>query len=61
MLYQVEKASGEVLVKTMREDISKNLPDKLGFLQMTGMQNGWYHSEEWRVESNREKRQLDVK
>ena len=45
----MERVSGEVLDKTVREEISQNLPDKQGYLQMTGIQNGLYHSEEWRV------------
>ena len=45
----MERASGEVLNKTVREEIYQNLPEKQGYLQMTGIQNGLYHSEEWRV------------
>ena len=45
----MERVSGEVLDKKVREEITQNLPDKQGYLQMTGIQNGLYHSEEWRV------------
>merc|ERR1719450_1682177 len=49
MDYQVEKLSGEVINKTVMEEIFQNLPAKQGFLQMAGTQNGLYHEEEWRI------------
>lgn len=49
MDYQVERTSGEILDKSVKEEISQNLPEKQGYLQMTGIQNGLFHSEEWRV------------
>jgi len=49
MDYQVERISGEVVDKTVLEEISQNLGDKEGFLQMSGIQNGLYHEEEWRI------------
>ena len=60
----MERDSGEVKNKTVLEDISQNLPEKEGFLEMSGIQNGnlvpfyeksltcWkglFHSEEWRI------------
>ena len=45
----MERESGEVLDKSVIEEISQNLPDKQGYLEMTGIQNGLFHSEEWRV------------
>ena len=45
----MERDSGEILDKTVKEEISQNLADKQGFLEMAGIQNGLYHSEEWRV------------
>ena len=34
---------------TVMEEIWQNLPEKQGYLQMTGIQNGLFHSEEWRI------------
>ena len=45
----MERTSGEILDKSVREEISQNLPDKQGYLEMNGIQNGLFHSEEWRV------------
>ena len=45
----MERESGEVLDKSVIEEISQNLPEKQGYLEMTGIQNGLFHSEEWRV------------
>ena len=45
----MERTSGEILDKSVVEEIWQNLPEKQGFLQMTGIQNGLFHSEEWRI------------
>ena len=39
-MVEVERDSGEVRNKTVLEDISQNLPEKEGFLEMSGIQNG---------------------
>ena len=49
LLCQVERVSGEILDKSVMEEITQSNPDKQGFLQMSGIQNGLFHSEEWRV------------
>jgi len=49
MDYQVEKDSGELKDKTVLEDVHQNVPEKQGFLQLSGIQNGLFHSEEWRI------------
>ena len=41
--------SGEILDKSVLEEIIQDNQDKQGFLQMSGIQNGLFHSEEWRV------------
>ena len=45
----MERTSGEILDKSVMEEIWQNLPEKQGYLQMTGIQNGLFHSEEWRI------------
>ena len=40
MAFQVEKDSGELKDKTVLEDVHQNVPEKQGFLQMSGIQNG---------------------
>ena len=40
MAFQVEKDSGELKDKTVLEDVHQNLPEKQGFLQLSGIQNG---------------------
>ena len=47
--FQVERLSGEILDKSVLEEITQDNQDKQGFLQMSGIQNGLFHSEEWRV------------
>ena len=49
LLLQVEKVSGEILDKSVMEEITQENQKKQGFLQMSGIQNGLSHSEEWRV------------
>ena len=49
LLCQVERVSGEILNKSVMEEITQSNPNKQGFLQMSGIQNGLFHSEEWRV------------
>ena len=49
LLCQVERLSGEIIDKSVIEEITQSNPDKQGFLQMSGVQNGLFHSEEWRV------------
>ena len=41
--------SGEIIDKSVLEEITQADQDKQGFLQMSGIQNGLFHSEEWRV------------
>ena len=49
LLLQVERVSGEILDKSVTEEITQENHHKQGFLQMSGIQNGLFHSEEWRV------------
>ena len=49
LLCQVERLTGEIIDKSVIEEITQSNPDKQGFLQMSGVQNGLFHSEEWRV------------
>ena len=49
LLLQVEKVSGEILDKSVTEEITQENQKKQGFLQMSGIQNGLFHSEQWRV------------
>ena len=49
LLLQVERVSGEILDKSVTEEITQENQHKQGFLQMSGIQNGLFHSEEWRV------------
>ena len=49
LLCQVERLTGEIIDKSVIEEITQSNPHKQGFLQMSGVQNGLFHSEEWRV------------
>ena len=46
---QVERVSGEIVDKSVLEEIMQDNQDKQGFLQMNGIHDGLFHSEEWRV------------
>ena len=41
--------SGEIVEKSVLEEIVQDNQDKQGFLQMSGIHDGLFHSEEWRV------------
>ena len=41
--------SGEIVDKSVVEEITQDNQDKQGFLQMSGLHDGLFHSEEWRV------------
>ena len=45
----MERVSGEIVDKSVLEEIVQDNQHKQGFLQMSGIQNGLFHSEEWRV------------
>jgi len=49
MDYQVEKLDGSILDKTVIEYIEVPLETKQGFMEFSGIQNGLWHSEHWRV------------
>ena len=49
MDYQVEKNTGEVVDKIVIEYIAQPVKNKPGLLELSGIQNGLWHSEQWRI------------
>ena len=49
LLFKVEKLDGSILDKTVIEYIEMPLETKQGFMEFSGIQNGLWHSEHWRV------------
>ena len=49
MDYQVEKLDGNIVDKTVIEHIATPQETKQGFMEFSGVQNGLWHSENWRV------------
>ena len=49
LLFKVEKLVGSTVDKTVIEFIEMPLETKQGFMEFSGIQNGLWHSEHWRV------------
>ena len=49
MFLQVDRLIGDTVNKTVIEHISQPDPSKEGLLILSGIQNGLFHSERWRV------------
>ena len=47
--FKVEKLDGSIVDKTVIEYIETPLETKQGFMEFSGIQNGLWHSEHWRV------------
>ena len=48
-MFKVEKLDGSILDKTVIEYIEIPLQRKQGFMEFSGIQNGLWHSEHWKV------------
>jgi len=49
MDYQVDRIFGDTVNKTVIETITQPDPTKEGLLELSGIQNGLFHSERWRI------------
>ena len=49
LTFKVEKLDGNIVDKTVIEYIEMPLDTKQGFMEFSGIQNGLWHSEHWRV------------